>query len=83
MLLALRSLWEEQASSGVVTGTSAVTAAPGRRSANRPVEYQLVGGKKRKLPKPRRPRRIAQWSEAMQPARLPLQPKREPIVFVG
>src|SRR2546430_8336219 len=50
MLLALRSLWEEQASSGVVTGTSAVTAAPGRSAADGLVEHQLVGGKKRKLP---------------------------------
>ena|SRR5437762_13078431 len=79
MLLALRSLWEEQ-QSGVVTGTMAVTAAPGTSAATATTtsESRLVGGKKRKLPIRKRGPRIAQWSEAVAPL-----PKPERVIVQG
>src|SRR5438552_923550 len=68
MLLALRSLWEEQPN--VITGTSAATATPGTSAATGTTtsESRSGGGRrKRRLPKPRR---IVQWS-AIAPIRRP------------
>src|SRR5438046_8829262 len=79
MLLALRSLWEEQAAGGTVTGTVAVTAAPATSAASGAVVHPMVGGKTRRLRLSRGPR-IAQWSEAIAP--VPVE-KPEPIIIAA
>lgn len=82
MLLGLRSLWEEQAA-GVVTGTMAVTAAPGTCAAVGtqsavPEEERLdIGGKTRKEP---RPPRIAYWDDQYM---LPVVPPKEPPIVIN